>query len=67
MRYHVFWGDTYYPGRALRDYVASFDTEEEARHSLVGVSGPDWWSIVAEVDGRLRELDMGEFPFLVDE
>jgi hypothetical protein len=46
MRYHVFWGDTYYPGRALRDYVASFDTEEE---------------------GRLRELDMGEFPFLVDE
>ena len=49
-RFAVFAGSTYYPSAGLGDFVASFDTEEEAKLCVVAKklrkeSGIDWFLI----------------------
>jgi hypothetical protein len=41
-RYFLFYGDRYYVGGGMYDFVADFDTIEEARKYLYDKLIPDW-------------------------
>lgn len=41
-RYFLFYGDRYYVGGGMYDFVADFDTIEEARKYLYDELIPDW-------------------------
>jgi hypothetical protein len=42
-RFLLFYGETYYPSRAWRDFHGSFDTVEEARAAIPkDTEAPDW-------------------------
>jgi hypothetical protein len=54
-RFVLFAGSTYYPGGGWADFVASFDSAEEARaHSLDHTY--DWRQIVDLQTGEQEEL-----------
>jgi hypothetical protein len=63
-RFHLFAGDTYYPGGGLKDYRGSYESERAA--IVDGLNGKyvgesfDWWEVVEALeDGSLIESTEG--------
>jgi hypothetical protein len=57
VRHHLFVTASYYPSGGMGDYVASFDTLDEARdYARTHVLGSDGWHVAAEVGGNLTEV-----------
>lgn len=49
-RYWLFAGDAYYPGGGMEDFIASFDTVEEANADQSGRKA-DWCQILDSATG----------------
>ena len=70
-RYHVFCGDSYYPGAALSDYKGSYDSldyalnaAKEPRPQVLAIlprRSWDWWAVVEQTeDGLIYVQKQGE-------
>lgn len=66
--YHLFAGAGYYPMSGLGDYIAPFETEDEAVNTGKALtdynpekpySGHDWYSVITEQNGRFVEVSAG--------
>lgn len=58
MAMHLFMGYGYYPESGLGDYQGPVETIEEVEEKFAA-SNLDWFSVVEEVNGRLREIASG--------
>lgn len=57
IRYALFAGDEYYPGRGWEDFRQGFETLEDARTAAAAIGEKeDWWQIV-----DIHELKVVEF------
>ena len=52
-RYLAFMGEHYYPAGGMEDFVASFDSQDEAVDYIIKRSGKDWmytWAHIYDME-----------------
>jgi hypothetical protein len=59
----MFAGDWYYPSGGMDDYIAAFDSLEEAREYANTKLDADWYQVIDRETGQLHEQALGWKPY----